>query len=114
MNRLRNAIRGREREAAGWVLIVLGAVAAVLGWIGVSGKTLEALQLPYLASGGIGGLILTAVGAALVVSSDLRLDRDRVARLEGEILELQDLVRGLAGRIDEEPPTPARRTRRPA
>jgi hypothetical protein len=113
MDRIRNAVAGRWRALAGWGLVVLGGLAAVIGWVGVSGKTLEALQLPYLASGGIGGLILTAVGAALLISSDLRLDRDRVARLEGEILELQDLVRGLATRLEEEPPT-TRRSRRPA
>src|SRR6266568_2539673 len=92
-------VRERWRQYGGWLLIGLGAVAALLGWIGVSGKDIEALQLPYLASGGIGGLILTAVGAALLISADVRSDHDRAARLEAEVLELQDLVRDLAAQV---------------
>lgn len=88
-----------KRQALAWVLIVLGAVAGLIGWIGVSGEDLESLQLPYLASGGIGALILTAVGAALLISSDVRADRERAGRLEAEVLELQDLVRKLNSQL---------------
>ena len=38
---------------------------------------------------------MVAVGAALLVSSDVRADRQRLGRIEGEILELQDLVHSL-------------------
>lgn len=84
------------REKLGWVLLVVGAVLVVTGYIGVSGKDTEALQLPYLASGGIGGLAVIATGAALLISADVRLDRQRLARIEGELLELQDLIRSLS------------------
>ena len=114
-----------RRQALAWLLIVAGAVAGLIGWIGVSGRDVEALQLPFLASGGIAALILTAVGAALLISSDVRADRERAGRLEAEVLELQDMVRELSERLDggsrsatvvdapvAQVAPPARRTRR--
>ena len=84
------------RDKLGWLLLVVGGVLVVIGYIGVSGKDTEALQLPYLASGGIGGLALVAAGSALLISADVRHDRQRLSRIEGELLELQDLVRSLS------------------
>lgn len=95
MDNIRVFLRHRWRLVAGWSLVLLGAVAALLGWVGVSGKDLEALQLPYLASGGVGALVFTGVGVTLLLSNDLRADRERLSRIEGELLELQDLVRAL-------------------
>jgi hypothetical protein len=85
------------RPKAGWALVVLGAVLVIGGYIGVSGADSEVLQLPYLVSGGIGGLAAIALGSALLVAADVRHDRERLGRIEGELLELQDLVRSLSG-----------------
>jgi hypothetical protein len=102
-----------RRQALAWLLIAAGAVAGLIGWIGVSGRDIEALQLPFLASGGIAALILTAVGAALLISSDVRADRERAGRLEAEVLELQDMVRELSKRLGDGPRSSgARRSRR--
>ena len=90
---MRDRIKQRWRETLGWVAIALGALAAVLGWVGVSGKDLAPLQLPYLASGGVFGVLLTIVGVGLLIAADVRHDRDRLAQIEGEIVELQELVR---------------------
>jgi Kef-type K+ transport system membrane component KefB len=100
-----------RRQLLGWVLIVAAAVVGVIGWIGVSGRDVEALQLPFLASGGVGALFLTAVGAALLISSDVRADRERAGRLEAQVLELQDLVRELSERLERSGPRSGRRTR---
>ncbi len=81
---------------------MVGAVLVILSYIGVSGADIEVLQLPYLASR-IGGLAAVAVGSAPLVAADVRHDRERLGRIEGELLELQDLVRSLSG--------PARPTR---
>ena len=89
-----------RRQALAWLLIAAAAVAGLIGWIGVSGRDVEALQLPFLASGGIAALILTAVGAALLISSDVRADRERAGRLEAEVLELKDMVRELSDRLE--------------
>ena len=106
MERIREIDR---RQALGWLLIAAGAVAGLIGWIGVSGRDVEALQLPFLASGGVAALLLTAVGAALLISSDVRAERERAGRLEAQVLELQDLVRELSERLEQ--PAARRRAR---
>ena len=105
MDRLKQVDR---RQALAWLLIAAGALAGLIGWIGVSGRDVEALQLPFLASGGVAALLLTAVGAALLISSDVRADRERAGRLEAQVLELQDLVRELSERLDQPPGRRAR------
>jgi hypothetical protein len=113
MSLVPNATR-RWREVAGWSLVGLGALLAVLGWVGVSGKDIAPLQLPYLASGSIGGLLLGAVGIGLVVGADVRREHERLGRVEGEVLELQALVRDLKESLDAAAPAaaPAPRSRR--
>lgn len=110
MDRLLGWVRGVDRrQAAAWAFILAGAIAGVIGWVGVSGRDLEALQLPYLASGGVAAIVLTAVGAALLISSDVRADRERAGRLEAQVLELQEMVRDLAERLDSAPGRTSRR-----
>jgi hypothetical protein len=90
---MRDRIKTNWRDTFGWLAIAVGALVAVLGWVGVSGKDLAPLQLPYLASGGVFGLLLTIVGVGLLVAADVRRDRDRLARIEGDLVELQELLR---------------------
>jgi len=114
---VRDRIKQRWRETFGWAAIALGAMAAVLGWVGVSGKDLAPLQLPYLASGGVFGVLLTIVGVGLLIAADVRRDRDRLARMEGDIVELQELLRQALLRGGSGPPSsspPKRAGRRPA
>ncbi|WP_280716416.1 hypothetical protein [Kitasatospora sp. MAP5-34] len=56
------------RERPGWFTAVVGALLCVLGWYGVSGETLTARQLPYLASGTVPGAALIVAGAVLVAA----------------------------------------------
>ncbi|MGH9137977.1 MAG: hypothetical protein ACRD0G_13175, partial [Acidimicrobiales bacterium] len=51
---------------------VVGAVFIVLGWVGVHDKVYVAQQIPYIVSGGLGGLFLLGVAATLWISADLR------------------------------------------
>jgi hypothetical protein len=53
------------------VAAVVGAVALLLGWLGVSRSTLPAEQIPFLASGSFLGLFALGVGATLWLSADL-------------------------------------------
>jgi hypothetical protein len=71
VNALRWARTQWDRVAA-WACIGLGGLAIVLGWNGVSSQALTAQQVPYIVSGGIGGLFLLGVGAMLWLSADLR------------------------------------------
>jgi len=54
------------RPWAGWVFIGLGALLVLLGYIGVSGEAVVEKQLPFLVSGGIGGVLLCIVGIQFI------------------------------------------------
>jgi hypothetical protein len=69
-------------------LVIVGAVAVVLGWIGVSGTGLAAEQIPYLVSGGIGGLLLVVVGCTAWVSADLQDEWRRMDAIEDHLAKL--------------------------
>lgn len=65
-------VRGQWDRVAAWVMIGLGALALMLGWLGVRSEALTQKQIPYIISGGIGGVLLVGVGAMLWLSADLR------------------------------------------
>lgn len=65
-------LRTQWDRAAAWVSIAIGALALVIGWVGVSGTGLTAEQIPYVISGGLGGIFLLGLGAMLWLSADMR------------------------------------------
>ena len=72
-------------------LVLLGAIALILGWWGASGTGIAAEQNPYLISGGLVGLALIGIGCTVWLSADLqdewrRLDavEERLAQLVGD------------------------------
>jgi hypothetical protein len=69
-------------RALAFVLVVAGVGALIAGWIGVSGAAYAAAQLPYIISGGIGGIFLLGVGATLWLSADLRDEWRKLDRIE--------------------------------
>jgi hypothetical protein len=81
-------LRVQWDRVGAWVCIVAGAVALLLGWIGVSGTALPSAQIPYILSGGIVGIFLMGVGAMLWLSADLR---DEWQKLDG----VEDAIRSL-------------------
>jgi hypothetical protein len=85
------------RQAAGIGILVVGALALILGWYGVSGTTNTAQQLSYFLSGGIGGAALIAIGIALLMSYEHVADRRALSRLE-ERLDRMEM--GLASEFD--------------
>lgn len=80
-------IRQQWDRVGAWVAIGLGALLLLVGWFGVSGTAYTAEQLPYVISGGLGGIALIGVGATLWLSADLR----------DEWNELHEVVRRLDG-----------------
>jgi hypothetical protein len=56
----------------GWTLIGLGALLLLLGYLGVKDTAYVVEQLPYVISGGLGGVFLLGVGTMLLLSADLR------------------------------------------
>jgi hypothetical protein len=71
MNFIRYARLQWDRVTA-VAMVIAGGLVIILGWIGVSQAALTAQQLPYIISGGIGGLFLLGVGGVLWLSADLR------------------------------------------
>ena len=77
------------RQAVGGALIVLGMLAIVIAWFGVSGTLDPGEQMPYISSGGFGGSALIAIGVTLLVSFEHSRDRDALAQVLDELDELR-------------------------
>jgi hypothetical protein len=81
------------RPYLGWILIAAGGLLLVLGYLGVSGETVVSKQLPYLVSGGIGGVFLAIVGACFLVTGDGGIGRGRPpAHVERMVAELHAVL----------------------
>lgn len=79
-------VRNQWDRVSAWVIVALGGMALVLGWVGVTGTPYTFEQIPYVISGGLGGIFLLGVGAMLWVSADLR---DEWRKLD-QLLELHE------------------------
>lgn len=79
---------GAVRPYLGWILIGLGALVMLIGYFGVSREALPAKQIPYLISGGIGGIFLAVIGAYFLGTQEMRNDSGRLDRLERMVEEL--------------------------
>lgn len=82
------------RQALGSVLVALGSLAIVIAWWQISGTPHPGEQMPSLASGGLGGAALIAVGVLLFNSFEHTEDRaalaavlDRLEHLERRVEE---------------------------
>jgi hypothetical protein len=80
------------RPYLGYVFIAAGLVALFIGWWGVSGTALVAKQLPYIASAGLVGVVLVAIGNRIFMTNDLRRDSGRLDRLEQMVAELHAVL----------------------
>jgi hypothetical protein len=76
------------RPVVGWVLTGIGALALLIGYLGISREAIVAKQIPYLISGGIGGLALLIIGAVFLGTEDVRRDAARLDRLEAMVEQL--------------------------
>lgn len=109
-------VRNQWDRVGAWVLVALGGIALVLGWVGVTGTPYTFEQIPYVISGGLGGLFLLGVGAMLWISADLRDEwrkLDRLLELHEERAE-QPTGNGSAehvARAADDAPTPRPRRR---
>jgi hypothetical protein len=76
------------RPWLGWILIAAGALLMLLGYFGVSREAQPGKQIPYLVSGGVGGMFLAVLGAYFLGTQELRRDSGRLDRLEGMVADL--------------------------
>src|SRR3954468_479987 len=97
------------RPVVGWILLGLGALFILFGWIGVSGTPVVAKQIPYVVSGGIAGVFLAVFGAYFLGTEELRKDSGRLDRLERMVEQLHQalLAREDAPQSFEHPEAPA-------
>lgn len=71
-------------------LIAGGLLFVLLGFLGVRRESNIVLQMPYLASGGIGGLALIGLGALVVVQNQIRDQARRAAAVTESLEEWKD------------------------
>jgi hypothetical protein len=71
-----------------------GFVLVFLGWNGAASQDRVPSQFPYLISGGVAGLCLVVIGAALIIAETGREDRERLYR---ELEELRAAIGGMSG-----------------
>ena len=85
VNRLLRQVAGAP---LGWVVTAGGAALLVVGWYAISGESVVAKQLPYLASATIPGAALLIAGLLMAARSqpDER-DRQLLADLHAALLE---------------------------
>lgn len=91
--------QGTLRPVLGYVLAALGALALFLGWYGVSGTPVPAKQVPYLVSGGLTGVALVVLAAAVLAADDVR-------RRIGDLHRLEQRVETLYALLTEPVPAP--------
>ena len=91
-----------ERRAlqGGVTLMALGVALVALGWYGASGVSEVWKEIPYLISGGLGGLTVTVIGAALYLRASLaRQQRLVLVRmLQEQRTQTDRLIEALAAR----------------
>jgi hypothetical protein len=85
---LKKLIRANWDRAVAAALVLLGVIALILGWWGVSGTGVAAEQNPYLISGGLLGIALIGIGCTLWLSADLQDEWRRLDAAEERLSEL--------------------------
>jgi hypothetical protein len=105
-------------KALAAALTIAGLVAVLVGYLGVRDESHIELQLPYVISGGLGGLALMGLGALVLIQYQMRLQARRFAEMtdsldewkEQAIAELRSFLEG--AEIDVEVLTPSTNGRR--
>lgn len=102
------ALRAQWDRVVGIGAVVAGALVLLLGYLGISGTSYPAEQLPYIISGGLVGVLLVAGGGTLWLSADLRDEWLVLAGIHQELQRLEPEA-PLAG---DSPPAEAASPRR--
>jgi hypothetical protein len=74
-------------RASATALVVVGAIALLLGYGGAAGTPHVAEQIPYFISGGLVGIFLLGVAGVLWLSADLRDEYRKLDELVGVLRE---------------------------
>jgi hypothetical protein len=110
---MKSYLREQWDRVGAVVAVAAGAAMLLLGWAGVQGKIYPGQQMPYVVSGGLGGIFVLGIGAVLWLSADLRdewrklddvdatLLRIEAAQAEGTTIKLPPEPAGVDGQVDE-------------
>ncbi len=69
---------GRLGGQLGVLICLLGFAAIFFGWNGAASKNVSMAQFPFLISGGVTGIALVVIGAAMLIIQNAREDRARL------------------------------------
>jgi hypothetical protein len=89
MDRLR---RQHGRELIGGALVVAALIAIAVGYANIRDEADVAIQLPYVLTGGIGAVVLAAVGVGVLRSQDDKAILGRLADVEATNVEVKERV----------------------
>jgi uncharacterized membrane protein YfcA len=67
-----NWVRTQWDRAIALGALIIGLLALLIGWIGVSGNAYVAKQLPYVISGALFGIFMIGAAGVMWLSADLR------------------------------------------
>jgi hypothetical protein len=87
---------GKLGGLLGLAYCLAGLFLIFLGWNGAASYDREPAQIPYLVSGGLGGLALVIIGASLLIVQSQREDR---AALQASVEELRDALERAGGAV---------------
>jgi hypothetical protein len=76
-------------RCAAVVLVIVAAVALILGYNGVANTEFVAAQIPYFISGGVFGLLLLGAAGVLWLSADLRDEWVKLDRIEEHLVQIE-------------------------
>jgi hypothetical protein len=85
-------IRSQADRVAAVLATAGGAIALLVGWLRISSFVYPAQQIPVVVSGGLTGLFLIGLGAALWLSADLRDEWRKLDRIEDELRAQRHLL----------------------
>ena len=80
-----NWLKSQRDRAVAWLLITIGGLCILGGWIGVTNTVQVYNQLTYLVSGAIVGLFFLGVGIALLLSADFHDEWRKLDRIEAAL-----------------------------
>lgn len=89
-------LRSQWDRVGALVALLLGGLALLNGWFGVSGTGLTSEQIPYILSGGLVGLFLFGIAAVLWLSADLRDEWRMLADLDEHLVSVEARLESLA------------------
>ena len=80
-----NWLKSQRDRVVAWLLISIGGLCILGGWIGVTNTVQVYNQLTYLVSGAIVGLFFLGVGVALLLSADFHDEWRKLDRIEAAL-----------------------------